>query len=467
MTNIPNNAEKMRQVYTLGITGCLLGALLLPFLLPLKEIRENRRPSRYTLRLVLTAVFFLPNIIIRLMGEEAYQSNPVNSGIMALGNGVIITLMHGFIFSMTGRYRLFWIALAFSAGNFAYSLLTGHGRELLQPFLFFGSGLFLTIAGIFLFVYLTSNKFCAVPRNEDMQELNNSEVEFHPNVSKLKHLPYFLFPLIAALIIFMANSFTNQLFFMVLNSPLPPGFNLSNIVLILTLPLLGFLAALSWRRFLMFFIPVCSVILLLAPSLLLFTHSQPLFLVLYTLNAIVARMITAVFPFMIVDMFWRYERQRKTNNHVYLIAVGVLGWFLPVSIQMISISASIPKNIFNLIQHDKPSAVTLLTVVAIAFYILMWLVNKNPAFDGKNETGIAGSVKNLDAFFKEYQLTDKEVKIACLLFEEGITSEEIAGRILRSKATVSSHLTNIFKKLNVQSRTEFMAKVLKTMNSTP
>ena len=468
MTNMPDNAEKMSHVYLLGIIGCLLGALILHFLLPLKVLssreRLNSRPSKYILRLVLTALFFLPNIIIRFLGEEVYLSNPVNSGIMALGNGVIITLMHGFIFSMTGKYRLFWTALAFSAGNLTFSFATGQGRELLQPYLFFGSGLFLTIAGILLFIHLISIRFYDIQKKEEIIKSDNSEIGFHPDGIKPKRIPYFLFPLIAALIIFMSNSFTNQIFFMVLNSPLPPGLNFSNITLILTLPLLGFFAAFSWRRFLIIFIPICSVILLLAPSLLLLTHSQPLFLILYTLNAITVRMITAVFPFLIVDMFWLYMNFRKTNNPVYLIVIGYLGWLLPASINLISMSVSIPKNLFNLILHDKPSAVTLLTIAAIVFYILMWFVNKNPAINSRNgavESEDAGSVKYLNAYFKKYQLTNKEIEIACLLFQEGITSEEIARRIFRSTATVSSHLTNIFKKLNVQSRTEFMAKVRK------
>ena len=472
MINIPDNTEKMRHVYSMGIIGCLLGVLILPFLLPLKILTSSERlsicPSNYKLRLILTASFFLPNIIIRFLGEEAYLSNTVNSGIMALGNGVTITLMFGLYFSMIGKYRLLWTALAFSAGNLTFNFCTGQGQQILQPFLFKGLGLILTITGILLLIYLTLNRFCDTQKEEEIAEPDNSRIGFLSAESKPERLPYFLFPLIAAFIIFITNSFTNQLFFMVLNSPLTPGLNFSNITFILTLPLLGFLAALSWRNFLMVFIPVCSVILLLAPSLLLFTHSQPLFLVLYTLNTITVRMITAVFPFIILDMYRLYANKIKTrglaHNPLFIIILGALGWLLPVSINMISMSVLIPRNLFNLIQHDKPTAVTLLTIAAIVFYILMWFANKNPAINSVNgtlETKSDSSEKNLKTYFKEYQLTNKEIEVACLLFEEGITSEEIASRIFRSTATVSSHLTNIFRKLNVQSRTEFMAKVKK------
>jgi len=100
----------------------------------------------------------------------------------------------------------------------------------------------------------------------------------------------------------------------------------------------------------------------------------------------------------------------------------------------------------------------------------MWLVNQNLTFNSNaGKTSVVKSIKNHDALYEEYKLTNKEIEVARLLLEEGITNEEIAKHIHRSRATVSSHLTGIFKKLNVQSRTEFMAKVLKTKdtNHTP
>jgi len=169
-------------------------------------------------------------------------------------------------------------------------------------------------------------------------------------------------------------------------------------------------------------------------------------------------------------MYRLYANKIKLTNSFLIITLGALGWLLPVSINMISISVSIPKNLFNLILHDKPSAVTLLTIAAIVFYILMWFVNNNLIINsGNNErqTETNGSEKSLEAYFKEYQLTNKEIEVASLLFEEGITSEEIARRIFRSTATVSSHLTNIFRKCNVQSRAEFIAKVRKIKKTLP
>jgi len=453
MISMPVNPEIMRQVYLLNLIGCFLGALLLPFLLPLNNFAFNRRTNKYKFKLFIISLFFLSNIIVRLLGQEVYHSNPINSGVMALGNGVIIILMYGLVFSQKGKYRLLWPALAFSAGTLVFCFLTGQEQKYLHAFLFTGTGLIHITSGVLLFIYLILKKDNQVTENEVIPNPDINNI-----VSSRINIPYFLFPFFAAMILFLVNSFTDQLFFVVRNSPFPPGFNPSSITLILTLPLLAFLATLSWRRFLMFFIPGCSVILLLAPALLLFTHSQPLFLILYTINTITSRMITAVFPFIMVDMFRQYTEQKKEEqNSVKKYASGVLRWLLPVSITMIITSLFIPANIFYFFLHDKAYSIILLTIAAIVFYFLMRVVNNNLLFSGRN----ADNTKNLNALFKEYKLTNSEIEVAHLLLEEGLSSEKIAERIFRSKATVASHLTNIFNKFNVKSRTEFIVKVLK------
>jgi hypothetical protein len=144
---------KMKQVHELSTLGSLLGALLLPLLLPFGDLRERRRPSRYALRLALAAAFFIPNIIIRLLGQRAWMENSFNSGFMAFANGMIVTLMAGCIFSLTGKNRVLWPALAVSVSIFVYHYILGPGRELL-PFMFAFAGFTMTAAGVLLLVYL-------------------------------------------------------------------------------------------------------------------------------------------------------------------------------------------------------------------------------------------------------------------------------------------------------------------------
>ncbi|NPV91382.1 MAG: diguanylate cyclase [Firmicutes bacterium] len=69
--------------------------------------------------------------------------------------------------------------------------------------------------------------------------------------------------------------------------------------------------------------------------------------------------------------------------------------------------------------------------------------------------------RRLDAIFEgfvdRYQLTARESEVAGLLLE-GITNNDIAGRLFISIPTVKKHISEIFNKAMVKSRSEFLAK---------
>ena len=82
MAGVSVGLEKRAQVHVLSTLGIFLGAFILPLLLPLAYLRygylqyktsrtKGSSPTRYGLRLVLTGALFLPNIIVRLLGEQA------------------------------------------------------------------------------------------------------------------------------------------------------------------------------------------------------------------------------------------------------------------------------------------------------------------------------------------------------------------------------------------------------------
>jgi hypothetical protein len=160
MTGYSVGADKMKQVHELATLGYLLGALLLSFLLPFQNLREGMnggRLSHNALRLILVGVFFIPNIVFRLPGPEAWMESSFNSGFIAFANGVVVTLMTGCIFSLTGKYRVLWPALAVSVSLFMYHYALGPGRELL-PYMFGLAGVALTLAGILILVFLAGLK---------------------------------------------------------------------------------------------------------------------------------------------------------------------------------------------------------------------------------------------------------------------------------------------------------------------
>gem|GEM_PF-3014071 len=450
MTTINVSPEKMRQIYLTGLVGYGIGVLILPFLLPLADLRQGLRPKRYKLRLILLSLFFLPNIIVRLFGQEAWLTSNFLSGFMSIGNSVVAVLLYSCIFSLSAncnevsrascnevsraKMRFFWVAVAYSAADLTFRLIMGYGQESLSVFLFYGVGLILAASGVFIFIYLIS-----FPKTStllpDKPEIKNKFVGF----------PVYLLPIIAVFIIFITNNSANQFFLTARNLPLPPGLNLQSICIIVSLLLLGFFASLKWQSFLKFFVIACSAVLVFAPSLLLFTELQPLFLIIYTLNIITTRMFLIFFPFIIVDLFWKNEKRNV-----------ILTYLLPVSIQLINVVVMMPNNLIKIGDHDKAYAVLLLTAAALVFFFLMWKVLKSmQSDDQKIERKIP---VDLNELFKEYKLTERECEVACLLFEEGLTNDEIAGRIFRSTATIESCLTQIYRKFNVRGRTEFIAK---------
>jgi NADH:ubiquinone oxidoreductase subunit 3 (subunit A) len=166
MMGIAVSSQKMVQVHVLSTLGMFVGALLLPLLLPLGNVRgtganqgftanQGVKFSRYSLRLAIAGTLFLPNIIIRLLGPEAWLAHSFYSGCMAMSNGMAAALICGCLFTQTGKYRVFWAALALGISHFVYHLALGPGRELLLPSMFAFAGAALTAAGILLLVFLS------------------------------------------------------------------------------------------------------------------------------------------------------------------------------------------------------------------------------------------------------------------------------------------------------------------------
>ena len=441
--------ERSRQTFLFYMIGILLSALVLPLLLPLRDLRDKMRPGRYRLRLMVTATFFLPNIFVRLQGPQVWFESPVNYIIMAFGNGAIAALVYGLFFTLAARNRAFWSMAVFSAGLFVYHLAAGPGQKILPaiiiPLLFYGSGIILVIAGFFLFLYLASIP-AGTSRAGDSEPGGPAR-----QIAKNSFSFAWVFPVLAGFIFFITNNFTDRLYIPIANLPFSHGFHPSTIVTILALPILGLLADRVWRNFLDIFIYLHSALLILSPSMLFFTHSQPLFWVIFTLGTTAMLLFTNIVPFVIVDLYWKKDAGPKA---VPRHPGCYLSWLLPIAILLIRLQVQVQTVPFRFIKLDNAYAILLLSLAGIVFFVFMQRgLKKTPARTTLNPVDI----------LKKHKLTDRETEVALLMVEEGLSNEEIAARITRSTATVLSHLTQIYRKFSVQGRTEFMAKVLKAM----
>ena len=454
--------EKMKQVHGFTTLGNVLGALLLPLILPFDYLREGpkkrlfRQPKKripFAIRLVLVGAFFIPNIVIRLLGQRAWLDNSFNSAFMAVTNGIIVTLMTGSIFSNNGKYRVLWPALAISISNCVFYYVSGPGRELL-PFLFGFAGLSMTGAGVLILVYLAALK------PDGAEDESAAKVEEYPTngigVRPTGRIEW-LFPALATLVIFWTNTFTNQLFLPSLGKYFLPGFNISSLTIIFAMPVLGILASLWWRRFLSIFIHVFFFLFLLSSSLLFFNHSQLLFLILHALNLNIVRVMTLVYPFVIVDMCCDKEgKQRSTGGYWAWLAAGL--------IQIIHINALVPTGLFRPLSLADGYAVILLTVAAFVFYLLSRkILPLNPKDNPQNKTQAItpiAATQNIGDILREHNLSGREMAVALLMVQEGLSNEEIGERLFISKNTIKFHVYNIYQKFSVKKRAAFLAKVL-------
>ena len=68
---------------------------------------------------------------------------------------------------------------------------------------------------------------------------------------------------------------------------------------------------------------------------------------------------------------------------------------------------------------------------------------------------------SVEAIFRQYKLSRREIEVAVLLLAEGLGAEEIGERLYVSVHTAKYHIANIYRKFDVNKRSEFMALFVK------
>jgi DNA-binding CsgD family transcriptional regulator len=216
----------------------------------------------------------------------------------------------------------------------------------------------------------------------------------------------------------------------------------------------GFLADRFRQKFFNVFILFSFGIFLLAPSLLLFSNSETIFLVLYTLNAISIQLIVIVFLFAVLDLYW----ERK--------AAGYWAWLLGISMHLFRVLAGGQIGLFSSIPVNNRYAVLLLSLAVIVYFALsLKLVKLQPSPTaittlpaGTNAAAITPSAAPEESF-REHKLSKREAEIAHLVLQ-GLSNREIAEKLCVQEDTVKKHVYSIYDKYKVNRRTEFMVKVL-------
>ena len=462
--------ERAKEIYMLNVIGAAFCALILPFLLPLRDLRAGRRPARYKLRIALAFLVFIPNIIVRIMGPHVWAVSPVNYRLMALGNGATMVLVYGLFHTLAVKNRCFWALLPFSIGLCVYHFGRGPGQYILPShidgILFYGSGAVLVMSGIFTFMYLanlpTSLKAMPAPLATHAQLAPYSTNAYSIN---------WVFPILAGFIVFLLNTFTSRMFVPLIHSPFKPGFSFPAVAAIIALPLFGLLADYAWRRFLMIFTFTFPALMMLSPAMLFLGNSQSLFMVLYTLIMISLIVFQILVIFTLVDIYWRLSHRRTRWDYC--------SWFLGAIFNMIRLLVQAQAGLFRQIQLDNAYAILLLSLAGMVFFALMWkglnplwrnvltvsAVQTLPDAQAAEEFSVKPDV-NLDDIFSGYNLSKREKEVALLMANEGLGDKEMGKRLFISPRTVRDHVSSIYQKFDVKSRAEFSSFVLRKSNET-
>jgi DNA-binding CsgD family transcriptional regulator len=423
--------------------------LLLPFILPLGLLRSGARPRGLSKRLVLLGLLFLPILVLQAFGFSAWLESPVNAAARGFTNGVILALVQGLFISLAGKRRNLWagfsLALSFFVYHLALSIRRNYQGVFFAPALFYGAGLLMVIIAVFLYVYLSS---LPADVGRGSPPAPPPEPAVLPAPGKRRRFS-FLFLIFAAAVIFWANSFTERLFMPAYH--LPSGLHPANAAMMAALLVGGHLADRFRRKFLTAFIYFSFGVFLLAPSLLQFSNLETVFLVLYPLSAASILLIGIVFPFAIVDLYWKESRPG---------AKGYWAWLLANSIYLLRVLAGGRIGLFGSFPFDGRYSVLLLSFVVIVYFALAFIfirLQSEKAGTGGNNASANTAMPEDD--FREHGLSKREMEIGSLVLQ-GMRNTEISKRLFIEEVTVKKHINSIFDKYKVKGRPEFMAKVL-------
>ena len=124
----------------------------------------------------------------------------------------------------------------------------------------------------------------------------------------------------------------------------------------------------------------------------------------------------------------------------------------------------------------EETLISISIIVVLLILILFPLLNKNLShlfkynvffLKNTNEVPVSDSSKSIEKLFLKYNLTNRESQIALILSTNTDTYKNIAKNLCISENTVKTHIKNIYSKLNVSSRAEFMKLISEYKTNNP
>jgi len=431
--------ELITEVGLFSFCGVFISALLCRFFLPSIAAGSVISKKPLFLNFTFIGLIIIPNVILRSLGADVFFGFLPVRAIASVLSGMLYPLCFG-LFFLTHKQRrtstfLFSLAMALGYLSFFFSNpVLGNLTHLTFNIIRWIKACIGVFAGLCCFFFSkTSIAMSAVSAEIGISKKTNWSLIFR------------LIGLASILKILHA----------VTDIHLMPGVRYSTVtfhpyflVVGLALPVFSFFAGRNIERFIKLIIPPAICLLILLPCLPLFED--------YTSFVFIINTLVGFFHF----MFWIVFTSALVENYTG----GVWYYSIVSAVYFVSIFT-----FSGMIGRHTPSgtefSVLLAGVAAIIFFVLSFRILfpkplPVPVFSAESFSAGSSSA-SMEQIFREYRLSKREAEIARLMALEGLNSEEIGARISRAAITVKTHITSIYRKLNVKNRSEFMTLILK------
>lgn len=140
----------------------------------------------------------------------------------------------------------------------------------------------------------------------------------------------------------------------------------------------------------------------------------------------------------------------RSNYQKYLLVIALV-------LTSIAISIRGSDGQINLILHNYPALIFLMGVVSLFLVVVYFQINKRKLSSLSNQIREQSITKSegIDALLNELSERQKEVYELIIL---GKTNKEIMTELFIEQSTLKSHINQIYRKLNIKSRSELKSK---------
>jgi len=426
----------------LNFAGTALGGFLCPVFLPLPN---RKKPLPVSLAFIVLVI--LPQFIIRSLGVEVWLGFLPALVVSTLCSGILCPLSYGLFFLTRasgskngGKSASLLFTLAMTAGilarYFSVPLLEMSGLTIdplrTMNFLLAVIKWLGTAAGAF-------SVMCILAMSKEERE--ESAAIYKTDWRRIWRL-------VGISVVFYIINAAVEMRLLPLFHYAEEPFEVSIPAMAAALVVLGFFARPSTGRFLRWFLLFSIVLFILIPCLLLFKEYPSFIMMMSTLLAIFRYSSWVSFTIAIVECYagsyWFYGLASVIYfTNIFSYAGPIINKVLP---------------------RGTEFTVFFIGILAAAFVFLVIRVLLQK--EQKTEAAISSAVSApaIMDIFKARDLSDREIEIASLIVNEGLNNNEIANKLFLAPITVRKHASNIYRKFDVNDRTEFMAVVMKTRN---